>query len=70
MSDNNSDLTHGLTDCGDHSCIFRDPSKPSGMRTQGGCQHLKLDHLETRRLFRAMAQEIVRLRKMTQETCK
>lgn len=24
-------------DCGDHGCLFRDLSKPSGLRTNGGC---------------------------------
>lgn len=28
-------------DCGDNSCRFRDRSKPSGMRTNGGCRCLK-----------------------------
>lgn len=25
-------------DCGDNSCLFRDRTKPSGMRTNGGCR--------------------------------
>ena len=25
-------------DCGDNSCLFRDRSKPSGVRTNGGCR--------------------------------
>lgn len=32
-----SQLTKTM-DCGDSSCLFRDYSKPSGMRTNGGCQ--------------------------------
>lgn len=28
---------HGL-DCGDNSCMYRDTSKPGGMRTNGGCR--------------------------------
>jgi hypothetical protein len=26
-----------MPDCGDNSCMYRDRSKPSGMRTNGGC---------------------------------
>lgn len=29
---------HTTLDCGDNSCMFRDPNKPSGMRTNGGCR--------------------------------
>jgi len=25
-------------DCGDNSCLFKDTSKPGGMRTNGGCR--------------------------------
>ena len=28
-------------DCGDNSCLFRDHSKPSGIRTNGGCRCFK-----------------------------
>jgi hypothetical protein len=27
-----------MPDCGDNSCMYRDRSKPSGMRTNGGCR--------------------------------
>jgi hypothetical protein len=27
-----------MPDCGDNSCLYRDNSKPSGMRTNGGCR--------------------------------
>jgi hypothetical protein len=26
-----------MPDCGDNSCLYRDRTKPSGMRTNGGC---------------------------------
>lgn len=26
-----------MPDCGDNSCLYRDRSKPGGMRTNGGC---------------------------------
>jgi hypothetical protein len=51
-----------IADCGDSGCILRDRSQPSGQRTNGGCQHLKLDQHETRRLVRALAAEVLRLR--------
>lgn len=49
MSDEPIDWSERLRPCGDGSCIF---GPPEGMRTNGGCQHLKLDLAETRRLLR------------------
>lgn len=51
-----------ILDCGDSGCILRDRSKPSGMRTNGGCQHLTGSPQELRAQARAMGAEIVRLR--------
>lgn len=44
--------------CGDGSCILRDRSKPMGMHTNGGCQHLQLSPHDTRVLLRSMAMEL------------
>jgi hypothetical protein len=27
-----------MPDCGDNSCMYRDRTRPSGMRTNGGCR--------------------------------
>lgn len=51
-----------ITDCGDGSCVLRDRSKPSGMHTNGGCQHLKRSGPEANAQLRALGAEIVRLR--------
>ena len=37
-------------DCGDNSCLFRDRTKPGGMRTNGGCRCFD-DLKPKRRLF-------------------
>ena len=37
-------------DCGDNSCLFRDHTKPSGMRTNGGCRCFK-DLPQKKRLY-------------------
>ena len=37
-------------DCGDSSCLFRDKSKPSGMRTNGGCRCFT-DLPQSKRIF-------------------
>lgn len=50
-------------DCGDHSCILRDRTKPDGMRTQGGCAHYKHAGPEANAQLRALGAEIVRLRR-------
>lgn len=50
-----------IADCGDNGCIFRDPSR-KGLRTNGGCEHLKCGPHETRRLLQLAAKELVRLR--------
>lgn len=51
-----------LADCRDHSCVLRDRSQPGGMRTNGGCQHMKLSPPEMQRCIREMGHEIARLR--------
>ena len=33
-----SEFLRTTLDCGDNSCLYRDTSKPSGMRTNGGCR--------------------------------
>lgn len=53
-----------LTDCGDRSCILRDRSNLGGMRTNGGCQHLKMDPPETRRLVRKLAAMLDKARRL------
>lgn len=53
---------HYTTECSDRHCILRDPTKPMGMRTNGGCQHLKRQGPEANAQIRAMGAEIVRLR--------
>lgn len=49
--------------CTDHGCVLRDTTKPSGMGTNGGCEHLKHGRgpLLNEQL-RQMGAEIVRLR--------
>ena len=37
-------------DCGDNSCYYRDRTKPSGMRTNGGCSCFK-DLPQSKRIF-------------------
>ena len=51
--------TRRTDDCGDTNCVLRDRSKPGGMRTNGGCQHLKEGPHETRALVRELAAELV-----------
>ena len=50
-------------ECGDSNCIMRDPSKPRGMCTNGGCQHLKARSVELTRMLMAMGAEIVAQRR-------
>lgn len=54
---------HYTTECSDGGCILRDRSQPGGMRTNGGCQHLKRQGPEGNAQLRAMGAEIVRLRR-------
>lgn len=56
-----TDWSRTLRSCGDGGCILRDPLD-RGQRTNGGCQHLKLDAIEMRRLARLLAAEVVSLR--------
>lgn len=55
-------MTDYTKDCGDGSCILRDRSKPSGMRTNGGCQHLTARGPEANAQLYALGMEIVALR--------
>lgn len=52
--------------CSDGNCILRDREKPEGTRTNGGCRHLKERGPQLNAQLRAMAAEIVRLRRMVQ----
>lgn len=47
--------------CGDRSCVW---GRPGGMRTNGGCQHMKAGVHETRRILRRMAAELEALREV------
>lgn len=43
---------YALAPCGDGGCIL---GHPGGMQTNGGCQHLKKDLIETRRDLQRIA---------------
>lgn len=38
MALNDKDWLTTTLDCGDNSCLYRDRTKPGGMRTNGGCR--------------------------------
>jgi hypothetical protein len=59
-------VSRRLDDCQDSGCIFRDRTKPGGMRTQGGCQHLKLEPIELRRTLMEAAAELTALRRVAE----
>jgi len=48
-------------DCGDNSCHFKDPTKPGGMRTNGGCRCLDLLDVGKRRFVLKMFHELVKI---------
>jgi hypothetical protein len=54
-------------DCGDNSCMFRDRSKPSGMRTNGGCSCFKDLPTEKRMFVRAMYRKLAALREENEQ---
>lgn len=54
MNKEEQNLISDLKPCSDVNCILRlEPAK--GMVTNGGCQHLKLDLDETRRLLQKLS---------------
>lgn len=55
-----------VDDCGDSGCIFRDRSKPSGMRTNGGCMHLTEHPSEVRMTLVEAAAELTALRRVAE----
>jgi len=50
MAFNDKDWLTTTLDCGDNSCLFRDNTKPGGMRTNGGCSCFA-DLPQAKRLF-------------------
>jgi len=50
MPFNDNDWLTTTLDCGDNSCLFRDRTKPGGMRTNGGCSCFD-DLPQKKRLF-------------------
>ncbi len=51
MAFNDDDWLTTTLDCQDNSCIYRDRTKPSGMRTNGGCRCMSDLRPQTKRLF-------------------
>jgi hypothetical protein len=54
-------------DCGDNSCLFRDRTKPGGIRTNGGCHCLVGLSAEKQRFVFKMLWEIKRLRERVKD---
>ena len=59
-----SNDNQNLEPCSDGNCILLDKSKPRGMHTNGGCQHIMQRGPQLQMMLRDMGAEIVRLRRL------
>ena len=65
-----SNDNQNLEPCSDGNCILLDKSKPRGMHTNGGCQHIMQRGPQLQMMLRDMGAEIDALRRLSViETC-